>query len=70
MLMSLLSYRNNQNTVPSIRNTSSTISCCKERKMNQPCLQKERMNLAKQTEVAQEKNKDFWGSIMKIDNKR
>ena len=64
-----VSYRNNQNTVPLSEIQAQQYLA--EREKNESTMSTKRAyELAKQTEVAQEKNKDFWGSIMKIDNKR
>ena len=64
-----VSYRNNQNTVPLSELQAQQYLA--EREKNESTMSTKRAyELAKQTEVAQEKNKDFWGSIMKIDNKR
>ena len=64
-----VSYRNNQNTVPLSEIQAQQYLA--EREKNESTMSTKRAyELAKQTEVAQEKNKEFWGSIMKIDNKR
>ena len=64
-----VSYRNNQNTVPLSEIQAQQYLA--EREKNESTMSTKRAyELAKQTEIAQEKNKDFWGSIMKIDNKR
>ena len=64
-----VSYRNNQNTVPLSELQAQQYLA--EREKNESTMSTKRAyELAKQTEVAQEKNKDFWGRIMKIDDKR
>ena len=64
-----VSYRNNQNTVPLSEIQAQQYLA--EREKNESTMSTKRAyELAKQTEVAQEKNKDFWGRIMKIDDKR
>lgn len=64
-----VNYRNNQNTVPLSEIQAQQYLA--EREKNESSMSTKRAyELAKQTEAAQEKNKEFWGSIMKIDNKR
>ena len=64
-----VSYRNNQNTVPLSELQAQQYLA--QREKNESSLSTKRAyELAKQTEAAQEKNNEFWGRIMKIDDKR
>ena len=64
-----VSYRNNQNTVPLSELQAQQYLA--QREKNESSLStKLAYELAKQTEAAQEKNNEFWGRIMKIDDKR
>ena len=64
-----VSYRNNQNTVPLSELQAQQYLA--QREKNESSLSiKRAYELAKQTEAAQEKNNEFWGRIMKIDDKR
>ena len=64
-----VNYRNNQNTVPLSELQAQEYLA--QREKNESSLSTKRAyELAKQTEAAQEKNNEFWGRIMKIDDKR
>ena len=65
----IVAYRNNQNTVP-ISEIQANQYLAQREKQESSLSTHRAYQLAKQTEAAQEKNNEFWGNIMKIDNKR
>ena len=65
----IVAYRNNQNTVP-ISEIQANQYLAQREKQESSLSTHRAYELAKQTEAAQEKNNEFWGNIMKIDNKR
>jgi len=62
-----VSYRNTQDTTPLSERQALNYLHNKE-KLEDTASSKRAYELAKQTELAKEKNKDFWGGIMKIKN--
>jgi hypothetical protein len=60
-----VSYRNNQDTTP-LSELQSMEYLNRRNQLEDTESSKRAYELAKQTELAKEKNKSFWGGIMKI----
>jgi len=62
-----MNYRNTQNTTP-LSEIQANQYLAQREEQEASVTTKRAYELAKQSELAQERNKEFWGGIMKIDN--